>query len=306
MFSEDRRLETRAWKSVTSTPCALTIAGSDSGGGAGIQADLKTFTALGVYGATIISSLTAQNTCRVSAIHTPPVAFFETQLESVLSDIKINVVKTGMLPTTEIIRATARAIRKYEIKNVVVDPVMVATSGDSLVSDKGGGSAMEAMKKELLPLATLVTPNIAEAEALTGVRIVDEDGVREACRKLLAEVGCEAVLVKGGHLGGSGAKAVEDVRNKETVCDILYDGIEFNAFVSERIDSVHTHGTGCTLSSAIAAALAHGDGLDQAVRLAKEFVVRGIRGGQQLGIGRGRGPLFHMHAIRPFPMDESK
>lgn len=281
-----------------STPCALTIAGSDSGGGAGIQADLKTFTALGVYGASVITALTAQNTRKVSAIHTPPITFFEVQLESVLSDIKVEAVKTGMLPTTEIIKATARGIRNHEIEYVVVDPVMVATSGDSLVS--GEDDAVQTLKKELLPLATVVTPNIAEAEVLTGITIKDESGIREACQKLHEEVGCKAVLIKGGHLGGSGAEQVEEMRNSTTVSDVLYDGKDFNAFVSERIDTIHTHGTGCTLGSAITAGLAQGLALKEAVEMAKKFVVSGIRGGRNMGVGNGRGPLFHMHTVHPF------
>lgn len=282
-----------------SAPCALTIAGSDSGGGAGIQADLKTFTALGVYGASVITSLTAQNTRKVCSIHTPPIKFFEIQLETVLSDIKIDAVKTGMLPTTEIIKATARGIQKHKIEYVVVDPVMVATSGDSLVSGEDD-DVVQTMKKELLPLATVVTPNIAEAEVLIGISIKDENGIREACRRILEEVGCKAVLIKGGHFGGSGVKQDEDMKNCTTVSDILYDGKGFNAFVSERIDTIHTHGTGCTLGSAIAAALAQGVRLDEAVRIAKKFVEDGIRMGQNMGVGQGRGPLCHMHTVRPF------
>lgn len=261
-------------------PRVLTIAGSDSGGGAGIQADLKTFTALRVYGASVVTALTAQNTTGVQGIHIPPTQFVEKQLESVLSDIRFDAVKTGMLPTPEIIGVVANAITDYGIKTLVVDPVLVATSGDSLVEDSG----LRALKSDLFPLATLVTPNLPEAERLLGKSIVTISDIRPACRELSAS-GC-AILLKGGH-AVSGAE--------ETATDVLFNGSEFHAFSAPRVETRHTHGTGCTLASAIAAELAKGKRLPSAIETSKQFVLRGIQEG--LEIGKGSGPLNHMHSI---------
>lgn len=273
-------------------PRVLTIAGSDSGGGAGIQADLKTFTSLGVYGASVVTALTAQNTLGVQGIHVPPTSFVKQQLDSVFTDIGFSVVKTGMLPNADIIKIVAEAVRQYIVSTLIVDPVLVATSGDSLVS---GDSSLNAVVSDLLPLATLVTPNIPEASRFTGKAIHTLSDVRRACVDMLA-MGCKNVLIKGGHLG-------QDVSEREGVSvdeidphvatDVLYDGNTFQAFTKPRIDSNHTHGTGCTLASAIAAEMAKGKPLNKAIALAKEYVHDGIRGA--FNIGSGQGPLNHMH-----------
>ena len=261
-------------------PRVLTIAGSDSGGGAGIQADLKTFTALRVYGASVITALTAQNTTGVQAIHIPPTDFIQQQLDSVLTDIRVDAVKTGMLPTPEIIDLVAAAVKDYDIKNVVVDPVLVATSGDSLVHK----SVLQTFKKALFPVASLITPNLFEAESIWGRPIIDVSEIRPACQEL-SSPGC-AVLLKGGHsVNGS----------SDVATDVLFDGGEFHAFSSVRLDTENTHGTGCTLSSAIAAELANGQKLSNAVKSAKDFVFRGLE--SSFSIGKGCGPLNHMHSI---------
>lgn len=277
-------------------PRVLTVAGSDSGGGAGIQADLKTFTAHGVYGASVITALTAQNTLGVQGVHTPPASFVQQQLTSVFSDIGFSVVKTGMLPNTEIIQVVAEAFRRYDIPIIIVDPVLVATSGDSLVS---GDETMNAMVAELFPLATLITPNLPEASKLTGQTISTVSDMRKACVRLI-EMGCKNVLLKGGHL----AHAVEDEGDSlfsdcvvnNVVADILYDGSEFQAFVKPRINSDNTHGTGCTLASAIASEIAKGKSLAEAVSAAKEYVHACIADG--LSLGGGYGPINHMAELQ--------
>ena len=282
---------------IKATPCVLTVAGSDSGGGAGIQADLKTFTALGVYGATVLTALTAQNTVGVQAIHVPPTSFVQQQLQSVLSDIQVSVIKTGMLPNADVIRACAEAIRRYGVKKVVVDPVLVATSGDLLVQNE----AIEFLKSELFPLATVVTPNLPEAEALTGRRVRTISDMRQVCRDFI-DMGCQNVLLKGGHTFDGEAQGEE--MDLSIATDILFNGKEFQAFVRPRVDTQNTHGTGCSLASAIAAGLARGSRLDEAVEMAKTFVFHGIEEG--LEIGRGHGPLNHMHAIQTFSGKESE
>ncbi|HMN02625.1 MAG TPA: bifunctional hydroxymethylpyrimidine kinase/phosphomethylpyrimidine kinase [Geobacter anodireducens] len=255
----------------------LTVAGSDSGGGAGIQADLKTVTLLGSYGSSVITALTAQNTRGVSGIHGVPPAFVADQLDAVFSDIPVDVVKTGMLFSAETIVAIASKLVEYRRRMVVVDPVMVAKGGANLI-DRG---AVSVLKERLFPLAYLVTPNIPEAERLTGASISDEESMREAARRL-HRLGARNVLIKGGHL-----LAGDSV-------DILFDGAAFHRFVSPRILSKNTHGTGCTFSSAIAAYLAQGDPLREAIARAKRYITAAIRLAQPLG--RGHGPVNHILA----------
>lgn len=272
-------------------PCALTVAGSDSGGGAGIQADLKTMTSLGVYGASVITALTAQNTTGVQAVHIPPASFVRQQLDSVFTDFQISVVKTGMLPNAEIIRTVADAVRQYDVSTLIIDPVLVATSGDSLVSED---SALDVLISQLLPLATLVTPNIPEAVKLTGKPIYNLTDVRRACVDIFA-MGCKGVLIKGGHLGLSDFQlnnSPEEV-DASVATDVFYDGKGFQAFVKPRLNSTSTHGTGCTLGSAIASELAKGRSLLQAIFTAKEYVHEGIN--RAVSLGHGNGPLNHMH-----------
>jgi len=254
----------------------LTIAGSDSGGGAGIQADLKTITVLGGYGMSAITALTAQNTVGVHGVHAVPPEFVAEQIDAVLTDIGADAAKTGMLATAEIVRVVAAALERHDVPNVVVDPVMVAKSGDALLSP----DAEAVLREELLPRAALVTPNIPEAERLTGESIESlEDMERAAAR--LVDAGAAAALVKGGHLAGD-------------AIDVLHDGTRIHRFPGERIPTKNTHGTGCTYSAAIATGLAQGMGLAEAVRRAKEFVARAIA--RSLDIGEGCGPLDHAAA----------
>lgn len=255
----------------------LTIAGSDSGGGAGIQADLKTIAALGGYGMSVITALTAQNTTGVQGVFEVPVSFIEKQFDSVASDIGVDAAKTGMLATGEIIAAVAKKLRKYRIRKVVVDPVMVAKGGSRLLA----AEAEEALKQHLLPLALVVTPNIPEAEAIAGMRIRSAEEMKKAAEAIW-RMGPRSVLVKGGHLGGE-------------ALDILYDGKTFHEFSSPRIQTSDTHGTGCTLASAVAACIAFGLPLPEAVARAKEFVTEAIRGAFR--IGRSHGPTNHMAAL---------
>lgn len=269
-----------------SFPKVLTIAGSDSGGGAGIQADLKTFTSLNVYGASVITALTAQNTIGVQDVHIPSAEFIRAQLDSVLSDIGFTVIKTGMLPNESIIREVADAITRYKIPTVIVDPVLVATSGDELVR---GNDSINALVKHLFPLATLVTPNLPEAQTLTGQTINGVEDMRKTCMRF-AEMGCRNVLLKGGHLGEGENNG--DCLDGSCVTDVLYDGKQFQAFVNERIHTNNTHGSGCTLASAIAAHLAKGKDLNQSVADAIAYVHNCIA--QSLSIGHGNGPLNHM------------
>jgi hydroxymethylpyrimidine/phosphomethylpyrimidine kinase len=264
------------------TAVALTIAGSDSSGGAGIQADLKTFCAFGVYGASVITALTAQNTHGVQAVEAVSAGFVAAQLSSVLSDLDVRAVKTGMLADAQVAETVARALRAVPLLPVVMDPVMVATSGDVLLEP----GAISALKGALAPLATLMTPNLEEAAVLLGTRRAGSEGeMRDQARALLG-LGCRAVLVKGGH--GVGVEAV----------DVLADASGFQTFARPRIDTVHTHGTGCTLSAAIAALLAQGATLADAVRRAKAFVWEALQAGSMLAIGGGRGPVDHLFALR--------
>ncbi|MGH7908620.1 MAG: bifunctional hydroxymethylpyrimidine kinase/phosphomethylpyrimidine kinase [Thermodesulfobacteriota bacterium] len=256
-------------------PRALTIAGSDSGGGAGIQADLKTFTAFRVFGMSVLTSITAQNTESVSGIYDLPSDFVKLQIEAVLNDIGVDAAKTGMLSNEKIISAVAEKIKQYGIKKLVIDPVMRAKSGDVLLKHEAERTLLE----ELLPLAFVVTPNIPESEVLSGIKVSSLDDMREAAR-IIKSIGCEYVLVKGGHLKWS-SEAI----------DILYDGKDFYDFPSPRIKTKNTHGTGCTYSAAICAGLAKGLNATEAIRQAKDYVTEAIR--NSFNLGKGHGPLNH-------------
>ena len=255
-------------------PIALTIAGSDSGGGAGIQADLKTFHAFGVFGTTAITAITAQNTLGVQAIHPIPIEIVRAQIESISVDLRPRGIKTGMLATGELVRAVADSIRVHELGNYVMDPVMVATSGDRLLAK----DAEAALVTELLPLASLVTPNLHEARILTKLPVDSVSDMRAAAEALV-EMGAGAALVKGGHL--------EDGE----VVDLFWDGTRELTWNRTRLDTAHTHGTGCTLSAAAAAGLAQGLPLPEAVDQAVDFVARAI--GTAPGLGQGHGPVNH-------------
>lgn len=263
------------------TPVALTIAGSDSGGGAGIQADLKTFSALGAYGCSVITALTAQNTVGVTGIMDVPADFITQQMSAVFDDIAVDAVKIGMLSRPETIEAVAAGLKTYQPRHIVLDPVMVAKSGDALLH----AEAVESLRLHLLPLATLITPNLPEAGVLLGRETPIGCGDMEPAARALHDLGARAVLLKGGHL---------DARNSP---DLLFDGTDFTVLDSERIDTGNTHGTGCTLSSAIAALLAQGVGLEDAVRAAKNYITEAIRAADGLRIGRGHGPVHHFHAL---------
>jgi hydroxymethylpyrimidine/phosphomethylpyrimidine kinase len=256
-------------------PVALTIAGSDSGGGAGIQADLKTFAALGVYGTSALTAITAQNTVGVTGIHEIPIEMVAAQIEAVISDIGTDAVKTGMLSSSAIIETVARELAHFRVDRLVVDPVIVAKSGDRLLREE----AVDALRRSLLPLATVVTPNIPEAEALTGMKIESGDDARRAAEKIVG-MRAKAVVVKGGHLPGPPV-------------DLFYDGREFREFSAPRIETRNTHGTGCTFASAIAAGLAKGMEVVDAVAEAKEYVTGAIR--CSLNLGEGHGPLNHFY-----------
>lgn len=254
---------------------ALTIAGSDSGGGAGIQADLKTFTALGVYGMSVLTSITAQNTRGVLGIFDLPPEFVKSQLVAVLSDIGVDAVKTGMLSTAEIIEVVSSTLKEFKVHHLVVDPVMRAKSGDRLLQP----DAEQALRKKLFPCALLVTPNIPEAEALTGRRVTRIEDMKE-CARMIHDNGPQAVLIKGGHIEQA----------KEAV-DILFDGQTFYEFVSPRIVTKNTHGTGCTYAAAITSYLARGEELLQSITFAKDYVTGAIR--HSFSLGTGHGPLNH-------------
>ncbi len=260
------------------TPTALTIAGSDSGGGAGIQADLKTFAAHGVFGTCAITAVTAQNTVGVTMIEALSPAMVTAQIDAVASDMPPRATKIGMLANAAIVECVADAIRRHRLPNVVLDTVMVAKSQARLLDD----DAIAAMVSQLLPLAIVATPNVPEAEALTGLRISRVLDLHRAAARLV-ELGAQAVLVKGGHLDGP-------------AIDVLFSGGKTLELSSKRIDSRHTHGTGCTFSAAIAARLAIGDDLEQAARAAKEYVTRAIA--QAPGLGKGHGPLQHFPSER--------
>lgn len=254
---------------------ALTIAGSDSGGGAGIQADLKTFTALQVYGMSALTAITAQNTVGVQGVHVLPPDFVALQLRSVLSDIGADAAKTGMLATKEIVAVVAQIVREFKLQRLVVDPVMVSATGHRLLDE----DAVGAVKGLLLPLAMVVTPNLDEAAILWGEKVDDLTGMKEAAKAIQA-LGPRYVLVKGGHLPG------------DRVFDVLYDGKRFDVRDAPKIPTENTHGSGCTLSAAIAAGLAKGHDAKEAVEGAQRYVHAAIRSAVQLG--QGKGPLNHL------------
>jgi hydroxymethylpyrimidine/phosphomethylpyrimidine kinase len=260
-------------------PVALTIAGSDSSGGAGIQADLKTFAAFGVYGASAITALTAQNTRGISGVHPVPPAFVTAQLDAVFDDLDVGAVKIGMVAELSIIEAIAAALSRWKPEHVVLDPVMVASSGVRLLST----DAVSALRERLIPKAMLVTPNLPEAAALLDEAIAsDEASIRSQGTRLLA-MGARAVLIKGGH--GQGAESI----------DTLFHGDDIVALPAPRIATSNTHGTGCSLSSAIAAGLAKGEPLETAVRNAKTWITAAIAAAARLGVGHGHGPIHHFH-----------
>lgn len=257
----------------------LTIAGSDSSGGAGIQADLKTFAALGVYGTSAITAITAQNTVGVSAVAVTAADLVTAQIEAVAGDIEIHATKTGMLGTAAIVEAVAAAIAELELPNVVVDPVMIAKSGDRLVDEHG----IRTMRLELFPRARVVTPNIPEAEVLSGLKIVSLELAAEAARRIHA-MGPSVVIVKGGHAPG------------DEIVDLLFDGTRCHELRTARVATRNTHGTGCTFASAVAAYLALGRSVLEAAAEAQAYVVGAVRHG--LSIGRGHGPLDHFWQTR--------
>jgi hydroxymethylpyrimidine/phosphomethylpyrimidine kinase len=263
------------------TPVALTIAGSDSSGGAGIQADLKAFAAFGVYGASVITALTAQNTRGVSGIHHVPADFVTAQIDAVFSDLDVHAVKIGMVAQRATIEAIVAALDRWPPRHVVLDPVMVATSGDRLI-DQG---AVEALRTALIPRAVLVTPNLPEAAALLNEPVAASEAAIESQGRRLLAMGCRMVLIKGGH--GEGAESI----------DYLIGGDGVMALAAPRIATRNTHGTGCSLSSAIAAGLAKGEQLETAVRDAKAWISAAIAAADRLDVGRGHGPIHHFHAL---------
>jgi hydroxymethylpyrimidine/phosphomethylpyrimidine kinase len=259
-------------------PQALTVATSDSGGGAGIQGDIKAMEANGVFALSVVVAVTAQNTRTISRIHPLPLAVIEAQLDAVFEDFAIGAVKTGMLHSAEIVRTTAERLRKWSAPHLVVDPVMVSKTGATLLRP----DAVDVMTRHLFPLADLVTPNVPEAEALIGKRITTVEDARGAAAEI-RRLGCRAVLLKGGHLSASPAT------------DVLYDGATWTVFPGEWIESGHTHGTGCAYAAAIAARLARGADVVEAVGAAKRYVTETIRHG--LAIGHGRGPVHHLYRL---------
>ena len=263
------------------TSIALTIAGSDSGGGAGIQADLKTFSALGVYGASVITALTAQNTKGVSAIHDAPADFVTAEIDAVFSDLTVNAVKIGMLSRTDIIAAVAAGLQKWKPPFVVLDPVMVATSGDRLIRE----DASAAIVSELFPRVTVITPNLAEAATLLDRAPATSEAEMQTHGEALLKMGAQAVLMKGGH--GTSDQSV----------DLLITPSETKRYAARRVNTKNTHGTGCTLSAAIAAGLAKDMSLTDAVAAAKDYVTAALEASSSLHIGHGSGPVHHFHAF---------
>jgi hydroxymethylpyrimidine/phosphomethylpyrimidine kinase len=262
------------------TAVAVTIAGSDSGGGAGIQADLKTFSALGVFGTTVITALTAQNTRDVDAIHDVPADFVTAQIDAVFSDFDIAATKIGMLSHNDVIKAVAEGLDRHRAKNIVLDPVMIATSGDRLLDT----NAIKVLRSLLLPRTDVITPNLPEAAALLDVPVAATEGEMRAQAERLLALGARAVLIKGGH--SEGVEAV----------DLLVEPEKTTRYAAKRVATRNTHGTGCTLSSAIAAGLAKGLPLHEAIAEAKDYVTAAIAAGASRTIGHGRGPVHHFHA----------
>lgn len=260
---------------------AVTIAGSDSSGGAGIQADLKTFSALGIYGASIVTALTAQNTLGVQGVHDVPPAFITQQIDSVFFDLTVDAVKIGMLSRTAAIVSVAAGLDRHGVETVVLDPVMVATSGDRLLAPE----ALDTLRRLLLPKALVLTPNLPEAAALLDEPVAETEAIMGAQAARLMALGPRAVLMKGGH--GHGPESV----------DILVDASGTRRFSAPRIATANTHGTGCTLSSAIAAGIAHGLPLPEAVARAKAYLTAALAAADRLAIGHGAGPVHHFHAF---------
>lgn len=261
------------------TPVALTIAGSDSSGGAGIQADLKTFAAFGVYGASAITALTAQNTGGVTGIHAVPAAFVTAQIDAVFSDLDVGAVKIGMVAQAESIDAVAAALTRWKARHIVLDPVMVATSGDRLLA----AEAVEALRTKLMPLACLITPNLPEAAALLDEPVARSEAEIESQGRRLLGLGCRAVLIKGGH--GEGTESI----------DYLVSAEKTIALAASRLATRNTHGTGCSLSSAVAAGLARSEDLETAVRNAKSWISAAIAAADRFSVGHGHGPIHHFH-----------
>ncbi len=260
------------------TAIALTIAGSDSGGGAGIQADLKTFSALGVYGTSVLTAITAQNTRGVTAIENLSPDIIRAQIDAVLSDIAVGAIKIGMVSTVETINTIAEALNRWQRK-VVLDPVMVATSGDSLLQPE----AIEALRTQLLPLALVLTPNLPEAALLTGTDIAEDEQAMARQAELLLKFGPKAVLIKGGH------------GNSALSTDLLFDGSSLQRFDGPRLSTTHDHGTGCTLAAAIASGLAKGHDLPTSIGEAKDYLTAAMAAADTLKVGQGRGPVHHFH-----------
>ena len=257
-------------------PTAMAIAGSDSGGGAGLQADLKSFAANGVYGTSAVTAVTSQNTLGVHKVIELPVDFVESQIDAIITDMGADAVKTGMLSSSEIISSVSRKLIEHKVDNIVVDPVMKAKGGADLINPE----AVETLKETLIPMASVVTPNAPEAFLLTGITVVDLDSARDAAVRLV-EMGASATVVKGGHFENGPAT------------DVFYDGENFKLFSTKRINTRNTHGTGCTFASATAAGLAIGKSLQDAVSDAKSYVTGAIR--YNFSIGKGHGPLNHFY-----------
>ncbi len=263
------------------TSIALTIAGSDSGGGAGIQADLKTMSALGVYGASIITALTAQNTCEIRAINNVPAEFIACQIDTIFDDLEVGAIKIGMLSQINVIEAVADRL-KDRAKNIpiILDPVMVAKSGDMLLQS----NAVGALKKLLIPLATLITPNLPEAEILTGCEQISNQTEMIVAGNKLLEFGCQNILMKGGHLSGDKCHDF-----------LIRTNCKAKEYLSNRINTKNTHGTGCTLSAAIAAFIAQGQDIKTAIKNAHQYLMQAIIAADQLSIGQGNGPVHHFY-----------
>lgn len=256
---------------------ALTIAGSDSSGGAGIQADLKTFSALGVYGMSVITAITAQNTCGVTAIREMDNEIIASQIDAIFRDITVDAVKIGMLSSADIVNEVADGLERYAVKNIVLDTVMISKSGSRLLKTE----AIESLRKKMIPKAFIVTPNLHEATELVGFEVKDQESMKKAAMAI-KEMGAQYVVVKGGHLKGD-------------ACDLLYDGNEFEILTNKRIETIHTHGTGCTFSSAIASGLAKGFDIRRSVHMAKTYITIAITHGFKLG--KGVGPTHHFYEL---------
>lgn len=270
-------------------PCILTIAGSDCSGGAGIQADIKTISALGAYAASAITAITVQNTCGVTGIYPIPPQFVKDQIRAVMTDIRPQAIKIGMVNDIQIVETIAQAIETFRPQYVVLDPVMVSTSGCKLIEDE----AIQAITSRLMPLATVITPNLCETEVLLQQPVNNIEQMKDAANALL-QYGSQSVLVKGGHLTDGG------------MCDVLQIKDESlpHLYSARKITSKNTHGTGCTLSSAIATYLCLGETIDKAVKKAKEYVYQGIKNGADIHIGEGHGPLNHFHAPHAMHLQE--